>query len=307
MDEAALTLSTLVHTERLQAANMTLPADEEAAEQTGAAGAADTAGAGAAAEGSNAAELSNAALAPDVAGTAYNNMHAALPAASLSAQGSEDVETAGASEAPALAAPVDSAGTLAYLLIHCASCRVANEVPVAASEKAREFTVQCHTCREYSALTIDTSGEPLVVAEGLSEWSRPPPEPPPASALVPPKKRKKDVPRPADKAAENEESEDDVEDAPEAEGRDGDDEDDEDEEDEPLSKRASASGLVAPAGACGDVAVSTRNRPVASASSAVAHLDCSTHRLRLAPRPGTCRGSRFAGEFARVSFRTGRS
>ena len=159
----------------------------------------------------------------------------------LSAQGSEDVETAGASEAPVLPAPVDSAGTLAYLLIHCASCRVANEVPVAASEKAREFTVQGHTCREYSALPIDTSGEPFVVAEGLSEWSRPPPEPPPASALVPPKKRKKDVPRPADKAAENEQSEDDVEDAPEAEGRDGDDEDEEDEEDEPLSKRASAS------------------------------------------------------------------
>ena len=66
-------------------------------------------------------------------------------------------------------------------------------------------------------------------------------------------------------------------------------------------------GLVAPAGACGDAAVSTHNRPVASASSAVAHLDRSTHRSRLAPRPGTCRGSKIAGEFARVSFRTGRS
>ena len=86
----------------------------------------------------------------------------------------------------------------AYLLMSCASCRVANEVAIPAAGVERGFVVQCHTCRLHSHMMIDTAGEPLLVAEGLAEWAQRPPSPPikqpaapKAAASVPPKKRKK--------------------------------------------------------------------------------------------------------------------
>ena len=57
----------------------------------------------------------------------------------------------------------------------------------------REFTVQCHACQKLSVASIDTGGEPLIVAEGLPEWRVvEPPELP--RAAVPPKKRQKSAP-----------------------------------------------------------------------------------------------------------------
>ena len=102
----------------------------------------------------------------------------------------------------------------AYLLAPCASCRAPNEVAIPVGDE-REFVFCCHACQAHSRLTIDTSGEPLVVAEGLPEWAHPPPEPEPNMLAVPPKKRQK----PAISAPKvvKSDDEDDVEDSDEGE------------------------------------------------------------------------------------------
>ena len=79
----------------------------------------------------------------------------------------------------------------AFVLMGCASCGAANEVAIPVGEE-REFTVQCHTCKALSIATLDTGGEPLVVAEGMPEWSQAVVDAAEAvRASIPPKKRQK--------------------------------------------------------------------------------------------------------------------
>jgi hypothetical protein len=70
---------------------------------------------------------------------------------------------------------------VAYWLMICASCRSNNEVGVPLSEEEHEFAVRCHACRALNKVSLDAGGEPLLVAEGLSEWADPsePSSPPP--------------------------------------------------------------------------------------------------------------------------------
>jgi hypothetical protein len=107
---------------------------------------------------------------------------------------SEPVEEVGASVATTASAPLS-----AFVLIQCASCRAANEVAIPVGD-CREFTVRCHSCEKHSQMSIDTAGEPLIVAQGLIDWSRPPPELPALPPAVPPKKRQKLVPPSAEQA-----------------------------------------------------------------------------------------------------------
>ena len=88
------------------------------------------------------------------------------------------------------AAPETAHALHAFLFMHCSSCRYGNEVSVPVGDE-REFTVQCHSCKALNLLTVETSGEPLIVAEGLAAWSQPPPEPTIIASSVPPKKRPK--------------------------------------------------------------------------------------------------------------------
>ena len=97
-----------------------------------------------------------------------------------------------AAEAVRVPSAADSSPLCAFVLMQCASCRIANEVAIPIGSE-RTFVVQCHECRERNELTIDTNDATLIVAKGLPEWSvppPPPPPPPPPSAAVPPKKRK---------------------------------------------------------------------------------------------------------------------
>jgi hypothetical protein len=78
---------------------------------------------------------------------------------------------------------------VAYWLMRCASCRSNNEVGVPLSEEVHEFAVRCHACRAINKVSLDAGGEPLLVAEGLSEWAHPsePSPPPPLLPKPPPK------------------------------------------------------------------------------------------------------------------------
>ena len=76
---------------------------------------------------------------------------------------------------------------VAYCLMRCASCRSNNEVGVQLSEEVHEFAVRCHACRALNKVSLDAGGEPLLVAEGLTEWADPSePSPPPLLPKPPP-------------------------------------------------------------------------------------------------------------------------
>jgi hypothetical protein len=75
---------------------------------------------------------------------------------------------------------------VAYWLMRCASCRSNNEVGVPLSEEVHEFAVRCHACRALNKVSLDAGGEPLLVAEGLSEWADTSEQSPPPSVPKPP-------------------------------------------------------------------------------------------------------------------------
>jgi len=75
---------------------------------------------------------------------------------------------------------------VAYWLMRCASCRSNNEVGVPLSEEVHEFAVRCHACRALNKVSLDAGGEPLLVAEGLSEWADPSEPSPPTPVPKPP-------------------------------------------------------------------------------------------------------------------------
>ncbi len=111
----------------------------------------------------------------------------------------------------------------ANLLVHCARCKVANEVGLPLGGSGGEFTVRCCACGALNTVTVDTGGHPLVVAEGLPEWSGPPPQPPEADTAashVPLKKRQKMAAAAAAASASEDRasSSNDPDDGPEAEG-----------------------------------------------------------------------------------------
>ena len=85
-------------------------------------------------------------------------------------------------------------GLSALLVMQCARCKESNEIEIPVDDR-RVFSVQCCRCHHHSQVTLDTGGQPLLIAEGLPDWERPPgaaAEPtPPSSASVPPKKRQK--------------------------------------------------------------------------------------------------------------------
>ena len=61
-----------------------------------------------------------------------------------------------AAEAVRVPSAADSSPLCAFVLIQCASCRIANEVAIPIGSE-RTFVVQCHECRERNELTIDTN------------------------------------------------------------------------------------------------------------------------------------------------------
>jgi hypothetical protein len=75
---------------------------------------------------------------------------------------------------------------VAYWLMRCASCRSNNEVGVPMGEELHEFAVRCHACRALNKVSLDAGGEPLLVAEGLSEWADPSERSPPPPLLPKP-------------------------------------------------------------------------------------------------------------------------
>lgn len=110
-----------------------------------------------------------------------------LPSPAVSSSG-EEVSSSKDAVSTSLIGTHSQGGAVAYLLMRCASCKLNNEVGIPLGKEVHEFAVRCHACRALNKVSLNAGGEPLLVAEGLLEWSKPArtePEPKPPRRPVP--------------------------------------------------------------------------------------------------------------------------